>query len=78
MDESIYIYNMRDMKVLHMIRDLPLNPDGLCALSSDDKSQYLAYPGSSMTGEIQLFDTSNLVRCIFVLSLLFYLYIFRP
>ncbi|CAF0941259.1 unnamed protein product [Adineta ricciae] len=60
LDESIYIYNMRDMKVVHMIRDVPVNPDGLCALSSDDKSQYLAYPGSSITGEIQIFDISNL------------------
>ena len=52
---------MRDMKVLHTIRDVPSNPDGLCALSSNDTCPYLAYPGSSITGEIQIFDTINLV-----------------
>lgn len=53
---------MRDMKVLHTIRDVPSNPDGLCTLSTTDTNPYLAYPGSAITGEIQLFDTVNLVR----------------
>ncbi len=52
---------MRDMKVIHIIRDIPSNPDGLCALSSNDNSSFLAYPGSAITGEIQIFDTINLV-----------------
>ncbi len=52
---------MRDMKVLHTIRDVSSNPDGLCALSSNDNSPFLAYPGSAITGEIQIFDTINLV-----------------
>jgi autophagy-related protein 18 len=56
---------MRDMKVLHTIRDVPPNPDGLCALSITDNNPYLAYPGSSITGEIQIFDTINLVSKIF-------------
>jgi autophagy-related protein 18 len=59
---------MRDMKVLHTIRDVPSNIDGLCALSSNDNSPYLAYPGSSITGEIQMFDTTNLVSRIFYLK----------
>jgi autophagy-related protein 18 len=62
LEESIYIFNMRDnVKLLHTIRDVPSNPDGLCALSSNDTNPYLAYPGSSITGEIQIFDTNNLV-----------------
>ena len=61
LEESIYIHNMRDMKVLHTIRDVPTNRDGLCALSSNSDNSYLAYPGSSITGEIQIFDTLNLV-----------------
>jgi autophagy-related protein 18 len=52
---------MRDMKVLHTIRDVPSNRDGLCALSTNDNAPYLAYPGSSITGEIQIFDVTNLV-----------------
>ena len=49
------------MKVLHTIRDVPSNREGLCALSSSNDNSYLAYPGSSITGEIQIFDTLNLV-----------------
>lgn len=60
LEESIYIHNMRDMKVLHTIRDVPSNPEGLCALSSDNENSFLAYPGSSITGEVQIFDTLNL------------------
>jgi autophagy-related protein 18 len=60
LEESIYVHNMRDMKVLHTIRDVSSNPDGLCALSSNDNSPFLAYPGSAITGEIQIFDTINL------------------
>ncbi|CAF5027499.1 unnamed protein product, partial [Rotaria sp. Silwood1] len=60
LEESIYIHNMRDMKVLHTIRDVPSNREGLCALSSNSDNSYLAYPGSSLTGEVQVFDTLNL------------------
>ncbi|CAF3398811.1 unnamed protein product [Rotaria sp. Silwood1] len=60
LEESIYIHSMRDMKVLHTIRDIPSNRDGLCALSSNDENPYLAYPGSTITGEVQIFDTNNL------------------
>ena len=67
LEESIYIHNMKDMKVLHTIRDVPANRDGLCALSSNSDNSYLAYPGSSITGEVQIFDTLNLVRCFLFL-----------
>jgi len=56
---------MRDMKVLHTIRDVPPNPYGLCALSITDSSPYVAYPGSSIIGEIQIFDIINLVSKAF-------------
>ncbi|XP_014244254.1 WD repeat domain phosphoinositide-interacting protein 2 isoform X2 [Cimex lectularius] len=59
LEESLYIHSIRDMKVLHTIRDTPPNPNGLCALSTDD-SCFLAYPGSSTIGEVQIFDTINL------------------
>lgn len=60
LEESLYIHNIRDMKVLHTIRDTPPNPQGLCALSPNNDHCYLAYPGSSTIGEIQIFDAYNL------------------
>lgn len=60
LEESLYIHNIRDMKVLHTIRDTPPNPDGLCALSVNGDNCYLAYPGSNQVGEVQIFDTENL------------------
>lgn len=67
---------MRDMKVLHTIRDVPSNREGLCALSSNSDNSYLAYPGSSITGEVQVFDTLNLVcsRIFFLFNILFIYY----
>jgi len=60
LEESLYIHNIRDMKVLHTIRDTPPNPKGLCALSINSDNCFLAYPGSTTTGEVQLFDAFNL------------------
>ena len=57
----MYIHNIRDMKVLHTIRDTPPNPHGLCALSINNDNCFLAYPGSNLIGEVQIFDTINLV-----------------
>lgn len=64
LEESLYIHNIRDMKVLHTIRDTPPNPQGLCALSPSDDNCYLAYPGSSTIGEVQIFDAYNLVKTV--------------
>jgi len=60
LEEALYIHNIRDMKVLHTIRDTPPNPRGLCALSINSDNCFLAYPGSTTTGEVQLFDAFNL------------------
>merc|ERR1719187_744967 len=60
LEESLYIHNIRDMKVLHTIRDTPPNPSGLCALSTHNDSCLLAYPGSCQIGEVQLFDCMSL------------------
>lgn len=72
LEESLYIHNIRDMKVLHTIRDTPPNPTGICALSSNNDNCYLAYPGSHQTGGIEIFDTVNLVNG---LDLIFHLYV---
>ncbi|XP_046557402.1 WD repeat domain phosphoinositide-interacting protein 2-like isoform X1 [Haliotis rubra] len=60
LEESLYIHNIRDMKVLHTIRDTPSNPIGLCALAVSNDNCFLAYPGSNQIGEVQIFDTINL------------------
>uniref|UniRef100_A0A8C4R7G9 WD repeat domain, phosphoinositide interacting 2 n=1 Tax=Eptatretus burgeri TaxID=7764 RepID=A0A8C4R7G9_EPTBU len=60
LEESLYIHNIRDMKVLHTIRETPPNPAGLCALSISNDNCFLAYPGSATIGEAQVFDTVNL------------------
>jgi autophagy-related protein 18 len=44
-----------------MIKDTPLNPQGIMDLSNDDSSCYLAFPGSSTTGHVMVFDTDALV-----------------
>lgn len=68
LEESLYIHNIRDMKVLHTIRDTPPNPLGLCVLSANNDNNFLAYPGSSSIGEVQIFDAYNLVSNIFISS----------
>lgn len=60
LEESLFIHNIRDMKVLHTIRETPPNKSGLCALSTDSDNCYLAYPGHSSVGELQIFDALNL------------------
>lgn len=60
LEESLYIHNIRDMKVLHTIRDTPPNPTGLCTLSINSDNCFLAYPGSNTIGEVQIFDAVNL------------------
>jgi len=60
LEESLYIHNIRDMKVMHTIRDTPPNPTGLCALSTSTDNCYLAYPGSNTIGEVQIFDADTL------------------
>ncbi len=60
LEESLFVHNIRDMKVLHTIRETPPNKAGLCALSNSADHCYLAYPGHSSVGELQIFDAMNL------------------
>ncbi|KRZ84220.1 WD repeat domain phosphoinositide-interacting protein 2 [Trichinella sp. T8] len=59
LEDSIFVHNIRDMKVLHTIRDTPSNPNGLCDLTPADVS-FVAYPGSTSSGEVHLFDAATL------------------
>ena len=55
LEESLYIHNIRDMKVIHIITSTPPNPSGLIALSADTSNFcFLASPGHSHTGQLQV------------------------
>lgn len=60
LEDSVHIHHIRDLKILHAIRDTPRNPTGLSALSANTENCYLAYPGSATVGEVQIFDAANL------------------
>ncbi|GAB6020251.1 hypothetical protein CHUAL_002969 [Chamberlinius hualienensis] len=59
-EESLFIHSIRDMRVIHTIRDTPANPLGVCALSAGNENCFLAYPGNNTIGEAQIFDADNL------------------
>ncbi|XP_067100761.1 WD repeat domain phosphoinositide-interacting protein 1-like [Osmerus mordax] len=60
LEESVYIHNIKDMKLLKTLLNTPSNPTGLCALSVNHGNSYLAYPGSATVGEIIVYDANNL------------------
>ncbi|XP_070778783.1 WD repeat domain phosphoinositide-interacting protein 1 [Enoplosus armatus] len=60
LEESIYIHNIKDMKLLKTLLNTPSNPSGLCALSINHSNSYLAYPGSATIGEIIVYDANGL------------------
>uniref|UniRef100_A0A4W5KJG2 WD repeat domain, phosphoinositide interacting 1 n=1 Tax=Hucho hucho TaxID=62062 RepID=A0A4W5KJG2_9TELE len=60
LEESVYIHNIKDMKLLKTLLNTPHNPSGLCALSVNHGNSYLAYPGSQTIGEIMVYDANNL------------------
>uniref|UniRef100_A0AAQ5ZY81 WD repeat domain, phosphoinositide interacting 1 n=1 Tax=Amphiprion ocellaris TaxID=80972 RepID=A0AAQ5ZY81_AMPOC len=60
LEESIYIHNIKDMKLLKTLLNTPTNPSGLCALSVNHTNSYLAYPGSATIGEITVYDANSL------------------
>ncbi|CAB1313161.1 unnamed protein product [Coregonus sp. 'balchen'] len=60
LEESVYIHNIKDMKLLKTLLNTPHNPSGLCALSVNHGNSYLAYPGSQTIGEIIVYDANNL------------------
>lgn len=55
--DSIYIHNIRDMRLLHSIKNLPENATGLCSLSLNS---HLGYPVSNEIGNIQVFDAGSM------------------
>ncbi|XP_049626812.1 LOW QUALITY PROTEIN: WD repeat domain phosphoinositide-interacting protein 2-like [Suncus etruscus] len=57
LEESLFIYTLWNLDLLHIIKETPSNPDGVCALSA---TSYLAYPGSASFGKVQVFDATHL------------------
>ncbi|XP_034151402.1 WD repeat domain phosphoinositide-interacting protein 1 [Esox lucius] len=60
LEESVFIHNIKDMKLLKTLLNTPCNPSGLCALSINHSNSYLGYPGSATIGEIIIYDANNL------------------
>ncbi|GMT10562.1 hypothetical protein PFISCL1PPCAC_1859, partial [Pristionchus fissidentatus] len=58
LEECIHVYNLRDMKVMHTICDTPPNRSGMIDLSSC--GSLLAYPGSTSSGQVHMFDAMSL------------------
>ncbi|KAF1746454.1 hypothetical protein GCK72_022910 [Caenorhabditis remanei] len=61
LEDSIHIYNINDMKMMHSIVDTPLNKLGVVDLTSNSGDAYIAFPGNTKTGSVHLFDAINLV-----------------
>ncbi|XP_055630210.1 WD repeat domain phosphoinositide-interacting protein 2-like [Toxorhynchites rutilus septentrionalis] len=61
LETSIYVHDMSDMEIVHIIENIPPNPAGLCALSTDSDYCFLAYPSSATTGEMRIFDAIYLL-----------------
>eukprot|EP00743_Colponemidia_sp_Colp-15_P006191 GILK01006657.1.p1 GENE.GILK01006657.1~~GILK01006657.1.p1 ORF type:complete len:397 (-),score=34.65 GILK01006657.1:89-1165(-) len=59
LENKVHIFDLNSMKLLHVM-DTAANPKGLCALSSAVENNFLAFPASNTTGDLFLFDTSNL------------------
>ncbi|MFH4976953.1 hypothetical protein AB6A40_003662 [Gnathostoma spinigerum] len=58
-EEHIFVHNVKDAQVTHVIRDTPPNTNGVIDLTSSGDS-LIAYPGSVKTGEVHIFDATNL------------------
>lgn len=56
LEDSIYIHQIKDFSVVHVIKETPLNKNGLIALSYEGTNHFLAYPGSANSGEVVIFD----------------------
>ena len=48
------------MKILHTILDTPTNQQGLVDLNASENSSLIAYPASSETGTVNIFDAMHL------------------
>ena len=67
LEDSIYIHQIKDFTVVHVIKETPINKNGLIALSYEGTNNYfLAYPGSQNSGEVVIFDVMNYTNKIVI------------
>jgi autophagy-related protein 18 len=59
LDTKVHIFDLSNVQLLQTM-DTVSNPKGLSALSSEDSRGYVAYPSSTTTGEVMLYDAQNL------------------
>ncbi|PIC22831.1 hypothetical protein B9Z55_016752 [Caenorhabditis nigoni] len=59
LEDSIHIYILNEMKLIHSIMDTPMNLRGVIDLTSNPEKAIIAYPGSPDTGSVHLFDAIN-------------------
>ena len=60
---QLHIHDMRTLKILHSIMDMPSNSDGLFALTGENaKHGLVAYPGHATVGDLIVFNTETLVN----------------
>lgn len=55
LQDSIYVHNIRDMRLMNSIRHIAPNDNGLCSLSL---MSHLAFPVSNECGELQVYDAA--------------------
>uniref|UniRef100_A0A1A9W2V6 Anaphase-promoting complex subunit 4 WD40 domain-containing protein n=1 Tax=Glossina brevipalpis TaxID=37001 RepID=A0A1A9W2V6_9MUSC len=55
--KDIHIHDIRNMKVLNSIKNIPPNELGLCSLSLNS---HLAFPISTTTGELRIFNVNKM------------------
>uniref|UniRef100_A0A8R1E1J0 WD repeat domain phosphoinositide-interacting protein 2 n=1 Tax=Caenorhabditis japonica TaxID=281687 RepID=A0A8R1E1J0_CAEJA len=60
LEDCIYIYSLKDMKMMHNIMETPMNKLGVLDLTSNPGNALIAFPGSTDTGSVHLFDAINL------------------
>jgi autophagy-related protein 18 len=60
LENGIYIHNIKDMKLLNHIKDIPTNPRGVCCLSTTSHHPLLVYPGSTVNGQVHVYDCESL------------------
>eukprot|EP00494_Astrolonche_serrata_P022707 UN22964 len=61
--DKIHIFDLSDMSLLHCL-DTPPNSEGICDFILMKDKHFLAFPTSSSSGKVMVFDAYNLqVRC---------------
>ncbi|XP_055337268.1 WD repeat domain phosphoinositide-interacting protein 2-like [Paramacrobiotus metropolitanus] len=58
--DVIYIHNVRNMQIVHLIKDAPENPRNLMELAVSENCGYLAFPGKIDNGSLRIFDVFQL------------------